>query len=111
MADDLRRKNAFVLSLRDIPLYEYGISPNKVCDYLVSGRPILFSSSSSSNPVEEAKAGITVPSENPGAPAQAITKLVAMKPEERIQTGKNGLGYVRKYHDIRVLADKLEGLF
>lgn len=102
--------DAFILSLRDIPLYKYGISLNKLCDYLASGRPILFAGNSSYNPVEEAKAGITVPPENPEALAQAITKLVTLKPEERIQMGKNGLEYVKKHHDIRVLADKLEEL-
>ena len=102
--------DAFILSLRDSPLYKYGISPNKLNDYLSSGRPILFAGRSSNNPVEEAKAGITVPPENPEALAEAITKLVAMTPEERIQMGKNGLEYVKKNHDIRVLADRLEGM-
>lgn len=83
----------------------------KIFDYLPSGRPILYAMKGSNNPVEEAKAGITVPPENQKALAQAITKLVAMKPEERIQMGKNGLKYVKRYHDIRVLADRLEGLF
>ena len=103
--------DAFILSLRDSPLYKYGINPNKLCDYLASGRPILFAGNASNNPVEEAKAGITVPPENPEALARAITRLMAMKPEERIQMGKNGLEYVKKHHDIRVVADKLEGLF
>ncbi|MBC8275682.1 MAG: glycosyltransferase family 4 protein [Chloroflexi bacterium] len=103
--------DAFVLSLRDTPLYKYGVSLNKLCDYLASGRPILFAGNASNNPVEEAKAGITVPPENPMALAQAITRLVAMKPVERIQMGKNGLEYVKKHHDIRVLADRLAALF
>lgn len=102
--------DAFILSLRDAPLYKYGISLNKLCDYLASGRPTLYVGESSFNPVEEAEAGITVPPENPEALAQAITKLVAMKPEERIHMGKNGLKYVKKHHDIRMLADRLEAL-
>ena len=102
--------DGFILSLRDIPLCRYGISLNKLCDYLVSGRPILFAGNSSNNPVEEAKAGITVSPQNPEALAQAITALVAMKPEERIQMGKNGLEYVKKYYDLRVIASKLERL-
>lgn len=103
--------DAFMLSLRDIPLYKYGISLNKLFDYLASGHPTVFASGASNNPVEEAKAGITIPPENPEALAWAITKLVAMKPEERIQMGKNGLEYVKKHHDIRLLADRLEELF
>jgi glycosyltransferase involved in cell wall biosynthesis len=103
--------DAFVLCLRDIPLYKYGISMNKLCDYLVSGRPILFAANSRNNPVEEAEAGVTVPPENPEALAQAIKILLAMKPEERIQMGRNGQEHVKKHHDIRVLTDRLERLF
>ena len=102
--------DAFIWGVKDIPLLQYGISTNKLCDYLASGRPILFAGNPKKNPVEEARAGITVPPENPEALAEAITQLVAMKPEERIQMGKNGLEYVKKHHDIRVLADRLEGL-
>lgn len=109
----MSQADAFIGSLRNLPqLHKYGISPNKLFDYLASGRPVLFAANlpPSHNPVEEAKAGITVPPENPEALAQAITMLVAMKPEDRIQMGKNGLEYVKKHHDIRVLANKLEGI-
>lgn len=100
--------DGFISTLRDIPLYKYGISLNKLYDYLSSERPIIFSGNSCNNPVEEAKAGITVPPENPRALAEAITRLVAMQPEERIQMGKNGLEYMKKNHDVRVLADRIE---
>jgi glycosyltransferase involved in cell wall biosynthesis len=106
--------DAFIGSLRNLPqLHKYGISLNKIFDYLASGRPVLFAANlpPSHNPVEEAKAGITVPPENAEALAQAITRLIAMKPEERIRMGKNGRQYVEKNHDIRMLAHKLERLF
>ena len=103
--------DALIHSFRALPVLKYGVSPVKIFDYLSSGRHILYDMKGSNNPVEEAKAGITVPPENRKALARAITKLVTMKPEERIQMGKNGLQYVKRYHDIRVLADRLEGLF
>lgn len=103
--------DAFILSLKDSALYRYGISLNKFCDYLASGRPIIFSGRSSNNPVEEAKAGITVSPEDPEALVKAIRELVAMKPEERIRMGHNGIEYVKKNHDVRLLVDRLEKLF
>ena len=30
--------DAYIVSLRDVPLLRYGISLNKACDYLASGR-------------------------------------------------------------------------
>ena len=103
--------DALLQCFKALTVLRYGVSPVKISDYLSSGRPILYAMGGSNNPVEEAKAGITVPPEDQKALAQAILKLVAMKPEERVQMGKNGLKYVKKHHDIRVLADRLERLF
>jgi len=89
-------------------IYKYGISFNKLFDYLAVGKPIIFSSNASNNPVKEAGAGITVPPEDPEAVAEAIIKLYNMSKEERERMGKNGRKYVEKYHSIPVLADKLE---
>lgn len=100
--------DAFVLSLRRLLLYEYGISLNKMCDYLAAGRPILFAGASSYDPITSAGAGITVPPENPEALAEAISTLRRLPPEARAQMGANGMAYVRQYHDIRGLAQRLE---
>ena len=88
--------------------FKYGISSNKLFDYLASGRPIISASNASNNPVEEAKAGITVPPEDPEAVAEAIINLYKMSEEERLKMGENGRKYVQEYHDIPVLVDKLE---
>jgi len=102
--------DALIQCFKALDLLKYGVSPLKIFDYLPSGRPILCAMRGSNNPVEEAKAGITIPPENPQALAQAVTELIAMPPEERIQMGKNGLEYMKKYHDIRILTDKLESI-
>jgi len=91
---------------RDI--YKYGISFNKLFDYLAAGKPIIFSSDSSNNPIAEASAGITVPPEDPEAVAEAIIKLYNMSEKGREQMGENGRKYAEKYHSIPVLVDKLE---
>jgi glycosyltransferase involved in cell wall biosynthesis len=101
--------DAFIFCFKGLPLFKYGISPNKLFDYLASGRPILFScSAEANNLVEEAKAGISVPPQDPEALANAVIELINLNPEKRIEMGENGLEYVKKYYDIRVLADKLE---
>jgi len=101
--------DAFVLSMKDLPqLYRYGISWNKLCDYLVSGRPVLFAGNPGYNPVSEARAGVVVPPQNPQALAEGIKGLIAMTPEERVRMGDNGRKYVMEFHDITVLADRLE---
>lgn len=100
--------DAFVFSLRDLPLYRYGISLNKLCDYLASGRPILFAGRSTYDAVDRARAGLTVPPENPAALADAVERLMALPPRERAQMGQNGYEYCKQFHSIPVLAGRLE---
>ncbi len=102
--------DAFIFHLEDLPLFRYGISSNKLFDYLAAGRPILFAANASNNPVEEAQAGITVVPKNPAALAAAVEKLLSLDPERRKEMGRNAREYVRKNHDTKGLALMLEGL-
>ncbi|KEQ13080.1 glycosyltransferase family 4 protein [Endozoicomonas numazuensis] len=102
--------DAFVFNLIDSPVFKFGISSNKLFDYLAGGRPILFSCESSNNPIEEAKAGITVPPENPEALAEAITTLVKMTPIQRAAMGHAGRDYVEKNHGFDALGARFATL-
>jgi len=99
-----------VFVLRDLPLYNYGISLNKLFDYLAASRPLILAGKPANNPVNEARCGLTVPPQDPEALAEAIIQLYQMSPEERAEMGKRGREYVEKYHDIRKLAAQLESV-
>ena len=80
--------DAFVIAVRDLPgLYRFGISMNKLFDYLAAERPIVIASGAANNPVAEAGAGLTVPPGEPQALAQAIAQIVAMSLAERQRMG------------------------
>lgn len=104
----LSQADAFVVTMKRSQLYRHGISFNKIYDYLAMSRPIVFGVEAFNNPVEEAKAGISVPPENPQAMANAIKTLAEMPLEERIAMGTRGREYVKKYHSFENLAKKLE---
>jgi len=104
----LYKSDALFFNLKDSAVFKYGISSNKLFDYLASEKPIIFSSNSINNPVEEAEAGITVPPDNPEKLAEAVVELYKMSPEERKEIGMNGRRYVEKHHSIPNLVDKLE---
>ena len=53
--------NCLVVNLLDLPLYKYGISLNKLFDYMASARPIIIASSAVNNPVLDGDAGICGP--------------------------------------------------
>jgi glycosyltransferase involved in cell wall biosynthesis len=107
IASVMSSADAFIYGIRDLPLYRYGMSLNKLMDYLAGARPIIYSGNSSYNPVEIAKAGYTVPPEDATAVADAVERLVALPPEDRVAMGCRGHDYLLKNHDIEALAARL----
>lgn len=103
----LQMADVLIFNLINAPVFKFGISSNKLFDYLASGKPIIFASNAINNPVKEADAGLTV-LPNSEAIAEAIIRLYNLKEEERINMGRKGLEYVKKYHHIPILVDKLE---
>lgn len=91
-------------------IYEYGVSPNKIFDYMYSGKPILHAINTKIDLVSIAKCGLTVEAENPEAIAKGIIDLYQMSPQKRYEMGQNGKKYVLKYHNYEYLADKLLSL-
>ena len=106
--DLLRYADLLLHCFAPVDVFKYGISPNKIFDYLASGKPIIMSVKTSNNIVQEAGAGITVEPGNAEALAKGIVKIQEMAPEERQKLGANGRAYVEKYHSSKVLAEKLE---
>jgi glycosyltransferase involved in cell wall biosynthesis len=107
IASVMSKADAFIYGIRDLPLYKYGISLNKLTDYLAGGRPIVFFGNSTYDPVADVRAGFSVPPGNPAAIADAIERMVSLSPEERIEMGRRGREYLVKYHNIPTLADRL----
>ena len=99
--------DAFIYALHDLPLYRYGVSLNKLTDYLAGGRPIIFSGRSTYDPVAAIGAGYSVPPDDPVAIANAIEKLFSLMPGERIEMGRKGREYVTEHHNIPRLAVQL----
>ena len=92
-------------------LYRFGVSPNKLMDYMMSGKPIIHSITAGNDLVQDAQCGISVPAEDSYQIALAIKKLMSMSEEERELMGNRGKEYVRRYHTYTVLAEKFEKLF
>lgn len=100
--------DAFVVNLRDLPVYRYGISLNKIFDYLAARRPVIFASAARNDPIAEAGAGITVPPEDPSVMAGAVRHLVGLSREERDEMGARGRRYIEERHGYERLGESLE---
>jgi len=108
--DVLAEADILMVSVKDVPIYRYGINFNKVFDYLAAGRPILFACNAPNDPVREFGAGISVPPENPKQMAKAIRTFFSLTPSERCALGANGRRYAQKELDIDILAQRFEVL-
>ncbi len=102
------QSDGFVFNLKRMPIIEkYGLSSNKLFEYLNHARPIVFSCSSFNNPVDEAGAGISIPPEDPQAMAHALLKLSQTDAETRHQMGLRGRAFALQHHDLAKLSERL----
>ena len=88
------------------PLFRFGISFNKLFDYLAAGRPVLSDFPCAHNPSVVYGAGVDVTAPSAQNIAQAVIKFTAMDSEEYGQYCKNALATAQKY-DFKVLTQKL----
>ena len=107
----LSEADACFFAVADIPeLYQYGISLNKIFDYMAASRPMIAALSSANNPVAEADAGLTVAAGEDEKLGKALHQFISMTPAERQKMGNNGRKYVEQRHDYAVLSGKLADL-
>jgi len=108
----LAQGDVFWIGSRNLKnLYTYGYSFNKLFEYLAAGRPIIFSINAGYNPVKDAGAGITIPPEESEALSEAIEQVWSMPAQERQKIGEKGRAYVKKVHEMEILADRFHQLF
>jgi glycosyltransferase involved in cell wall biosynthesis len=100
----LKQMDALFIGLKNEPLFRFGISPNKIFDYMMAAKPIIQAINAGNNIINEANCGLSVESENSVAIADAILKLKSMSEYERNKLGQNGQKYVNQFHSYNVLA-------
>lgn len=104
----LKETDVCLFNLAKVDVFKYGISPNKLFDYLSSKKPIIFACDTTNDIVNEAHAGISIEPENEEKFAEAVLKIYNMDENSRETMGINGRQYVEEFHDISVLVNKLE---
>lgn len=87
------------------PLYRFGISPNKLMDYMMAGRPVVHSVDAGNDPVREADCGLTVRPNDPEAVAKAIRELRELNRKERHTLGARGREFVMSHRLYPILAN------
>lgn len=104
----LSGSDVLYFNLKDSPVFRYGISSNKLFDYMASGRIIIFSTNSKNNPIKDANEGYTIEPDSVEILRDTILKIYNLPFEERVNIGKNIRKYAVKHYSINTLTDKLE---
>jgi glycosyltransferase involved in cell wall biosynthesis len=102
----LRNVDIAYIGWQRVPIYRFGIAPNKLMDYMMAGCAVLHSVEAGNDPVAEAGAGLTVPPESPSAVADGLRRLAATPPDGRRAMGERGRAFVLANHTYPVLAQR-----
>lgn len=103
--------NVCYIGLTKDPLFRFGVSPNKLFDYLYAGKPILYAIDSGRyTPVTDSESGIQIEPENVEHIVDGVLKLYNMSPEERAVMGSNGHQEAVQSYEYGSLTKKLASI-
>lgn len=102
--------DAVYIGLQKQSLFRFGVSPNKLMDYMMAAKPVIHAIEAGNDMVAESGCGISIPPEDPKALAEAMLKMTSLTNEERGVMGAKGKEYVLHNNDYRVLAKRFEDI-
>ena len=102
----LKEMDVLYIGLQKQSLFRFGISPNKMFDYMMAAKPIIQAIDAGNNLVREADCGIDVEPDNVSEISKAILALKSMPEEERRRLGENGKKFVLSNHTYQVLGKR-----
>lgn len=108
--DYLKSADLLYVGLKDLPLYRYGMSMNKIFEYMAAKKPVLFVSNIDDNLITSCNAGKAVKTYKVEDVAKTIQTFSKMSPEQREVYAKNGYECVQQHFSIEVLTDKMESV-
>jgi glycosyltransferase involved in cell wall biosynthesis len=95
-----------ICPVKNQSIYRFGISFNKMVDYMRSGRPILFSYNGYPSFVDADKYSFTTAAEDSGLLTSKIIEIMGMNKQVLNRMGANGLVIVKNNHSFDLLSDK-----
>ncbi len=102
--------DAGLMILRDAPLFSFGVSPNKLFDYLAAALPVVCNVPGEvAQMLENSGAGVQAADTGAGALASAIRALVTMPDGDRDRMSRLGRAWVVREHSRDVLGEQLDG--
>jgi len=104
----LRTADAGLMVLAPVELFSYGVSPNKLFDYLGAGLPVLTNVPGLvADIVADADVGLSV---EPGSAEALADGMASMADATPAGVDERGQAFIRANYDRRTLVSKVEGL-
>lgn len=103
--DFLTRCDLLYLSVHNSTVWDYGLSLNKLIDYMLAAKPIVASYSGYPSMIDEAQCGTFVPAGDALALRDEIRRFAGMAIEDREVMGGRGRPWLLANRDFKVLAD------
>jgi glycosyltransferase involved in cell wall biosynthesis len=92
-------------------LFQYGISPNKLFEYMAAGLPVIFAIETPYDEVAQAQCGFSIAAEDPVALAALLRRIGQMPKPQLDEMGARGQDHVRRAHTYDHLAERYAHLF
>ena len=96
--------DALYLGWRKRSIYRFGISPNKLLDYMMAGKPVVHGVEAAQRSGGGQRLRRFLRPDDPSALAGALLDLLGRSPEEREAMGRRGQQHVLEHYDYTVLA-------
>jgi len=103
--------DALYIGWQKVSLYRFGVSPNKLLDYMMAAKPVIHAIEAGNDLVAEAGCGISCEPENPVQLAESISSIFNIPATERIEMGENGKRFIIKNHSYFNLSKMMSELF
>lgn len=100
------------IGLKKEKLFRFGVSPNKLFDYMYSKKPVLYAIDSGRyNIVDLSECGVVAKAEDEFSVKEAVLKLYKMDKNKLERLAQNGNDYVKRHFTYEILAGEFEKLF
>jgi glycosyltransferase involved in cell wall biosynthesis len=101
--------DAGLMVLKDVPVFAFGVSPNKLFDYWGASLPVVCNVRGEvASLVSQAGGGVQAVDASAEALADAIRAMLALSPADRAAMGERGREWVTRERDRPIVAARLD---
>lgn len=99
----IEKSKCCIGAIQDKPIYRFGLSLNKLNDYLISGKPVVFACNYD-NVVKDA-GQFAIPSDAPDVMAETLKKIRSLDSDSLVELAENSKALIKEQYDYKVVSE------